>query len=96
METFKIKKAQKVSYLICDSKEHGKDQILSLSLRYKKKGLFDAENAHRLELAKQAAILMKATNIRLVTVWYDAVCIPSGIINYKECRRTIKSFKLFS
>ena len=93
---FKIKNARKASFLIGDSLEAGRDQVISGDLKYNKLGLQDERNAHILEEARKLANEWKCFNIRIETVYYDAICINLGIIDYKECKRTCKPFDLWS
>ena len=94
--TFTIPFARKTSFLIGDSPIHGKDQILSNELRYNKHGLYDATNEHRINDAKAMAKDGHFFNIRIVTVFEDAICIPQGIIGHKKRKETQRPFDLFS
>lgn len=91
---FIIKNARKASYLIGDSTAEGKDQILCDTLKYNNLGLYDAQNESRIESARRRASEGDFCNIRIVTVFYDAVCIKLGVIGYKERKRTCKPFNL--
>lgn len=78
-------------YLIGDNIDHGKDQIISRDIRYDSK-LFEESNQHIIDDAIEYARLHKYTNIRIVNVTYVAYVIKSGIIGWKEIKRTTKPF----
>ena len=93
--TFIIPFARKGSYLIGDSETEGRDQVISEDLRYNKHGLFDATNEARIEQAREYAEKGHYTNIRIETVWEDAICIQQGIIGHRERKRTTRPFDLY-
>ena len=92
---FIIPFARKSSFLIGDSPIDGKDQILSDTLKYNKHGLYDEGNRQVLNKARRMALEGRYHNIRIETVWENAVCIKQGVIGHKESRRTTKPFDLF-
>lgn len=92
-KTFIIPNARHASFLIGDSEKHGKDQQISDIIKYNKDGLFDAHNERVISEAREMVRRDGYTNIRMVTIWDDAICIYCGIIGYKRRRETIKPFK---
>lgn len=82
----------KASFLIGDSVRNGENQILSATIRYNKNGLFDQANERVISLAKKYAEEIGASNIRMVTVYYQPIMIGIGIIGWRETRRTAKKF----
>lgn len=92
-KTFTLKNASRASFLIGDSEKYGKDQIISDTIKYNKNGLYDSQNERTIAAAREMACRDGFTNIRIVTVYYDAVCIYCGVIDYKKTRETIKPFK---
>ena len=93
--TFIIPFARKGSYLIGDSETEGRDQVISEDLRYNRHGLYDATNEARIERAREIAEQGHYTNIRIETVWEDAICISQGIIGHRERKRTTRPFNLY-
>lgn len=92
---FIIQFARKTSILIGDSETEGRDQVISEDLRYNRHGLYDEGNEARIERARKIAEQGHYTNIRIETVWDDAICISQGVIGYRERKRTIKPFNLY-
>lgn len=83
---------KKASYLIGDSVLYGKNQCISKSLRYHPE--FETENEKRINDAINYAQMYGYNNIRLVTCYYVAITIKTGIIEWVKTRETIKPFTL--
>lgn len=88
-----IRNAKRTSFLIADSPIWGKDQVISNTLRYNKQGLYDVDNEICIREAHRIAERGKCNNVRLVTVYHNAICNPTGIIGYTESKRTMKPFR---
>lgn len=90
---YTIKNNRRVSYLIADSEQYGKDQIISGTIKYNSKGLYDRHNERIINEARNVAQKDGFTNVRIVTTYYDAICIHCGVVSYKKSKETIKPFK---
>ena len=89
-----IKNAKKTSFLIGDSPIWGKDQVISDTLKYNKRGQYDSQNRSRILQAQKIAAEGRCDNIRIVTIHHNAICNSMGVIGYRESKRIIKPFKL--
>jgi len=92
-KTFTLKNARRASYIIGDSEMFGNDQQLSGTIKHNQNGEYDSQNERTIAAAREMACRDGFTNIRIVTAYYDAVCIYCGVIDYKKTRETIKPFK---
>lgn len=88
-----IKNAVCRSYLIGDSNVYGKDQVISGIIKYNDNGLYDERNKIKINAAREMARVDGFNNIRIVTTYYDAICIYCGVIDYKKTKTSIKPFK---
>ena len=85
---------KRTSYLIGDSTTEGADTVISESLDHTKSEYYTfAElNQRRLREAREFAKAHNYTNIRIVTTWWDGICIPMGVIDWRKGKTMVKPF----